>query len=140
MEISRDTKEVVKFLLDFSDGNLRKQNDLEIFLEIGAVYGLADLINEFIFNGASLWYISQSLKKIKEGDEISNKLNKELLETKDKLSSQIIEFLQFTDEATKEIIEKKYFNQSRGSLLNLIDLAHDLSQMKSLQNTIRTKK
>ncbi|TAL67907.1 MAG: hypothetical protein EPN82_12545 [Bacteroidetes bacterium] len=140
MIISQDTKEVVKFLQDLTGGNLRKPNDLELFLEIGASYGLGELMNDFIFNAASIWNISQSLKKTNQNEEIINKLKSELKDIMHKFSKQINEFLSKTDDDAIEIIKNKYLLQTIGSHLNIIDLAHDLSELKIVQNTIKSKK
>jgi len=139
MIISQDTKEVVKFLQDLSGGNLRKPKDLEIFLEIGAAYGQEELMNDFIFNGSSIWFLSKTLKKTNQGEEGFNKLDKELKETIIKFQSQINTFLSFADEDIIERVGKIYQQNTSGSTLNLIDLAHDLSEMKYVQNTLKSK-
>ncbi|MCL5991149.1 MAG: hypothetical protein M1419_03490 [Bacteroidetes bacterium] len=139
MIISQDTNEVVKFLQDLSGGNLRKPNDLEVFLEIGASFGQEILMNDFIFNGASIWYLSQALKKIKQGEEGFNKLEKELKENLIKFQSQINTFNSFSDNETSTRISNVYLQNTQGSYLNLIDMAHDLSELKYVQNTMKSK-
>ena len=139
MLISQDTKEVVKFLQNLSGGNLRKSNDLEVFLEIAAIGGLDELMNDFIFNGASIWFISKALNKTKPGDDGFNKLDKELKENITKFKSQINSFLNFDDENIIERINKIYLIGTGGAYLNLIDLAHDLSELKYVQNKLKSK-
>lgn len=140
MNISNDTKEVVAFLQDLSGGNLRKPNDLGIFMEIGASNGLGILMNEFIFNGASIWHLSQALKKTKQGEEGFSKIEKELNENIKKIHSQISTFLSFADGDILERIGKIYQQSNTGAILNIIDLAHDLSELKYVQNTIKSNK
>ncbi|OGU15591.1 MAG: hypothetical protein A2X61_03205 [Ignavibacteria bacterium GWB2_35_12] len=140
MIISQDTKEVVKFLQDSSGGNLRKPNDLEIFLEIGATFGQENLINDFIFNGASIWYLFEALKKTKQGEEGFNKLDVELKDNLIKFQSQINTFISFSDDGTNQRIKNVYLQNTQGAYLNLLDLAHDLSELKYVQNKMKSKK
>ena len=67
MNISQDTEQVLSFLDETTDGNLRKRSDLGAILEIGADSGNAELINKIIFYGKYHWSLYQKIKRTEAG-------------------------------------------------------------------------
>ncbi len=134
MYISDDTNAVVNFLNDFTNGNLRKLNDFAAIIELSATFNGIDVLNRLIFTSKIVWNVYLKIKRITPTEEGINLLESEM-------ERSIIEMLQYL----KVIIEKAddddliirfndvYFQNSRGSILNLIDLAHDFAKFKDLQ-------
>lgn len=135
MEISKDTKAIVEVLNEFSENKLRKKNDLECILEICASNSMDLLANELIFNGKSLSQIYATLKQQTSDTDLVNNLKQEyentlikFVELVHKVSSK------FSDPKIKERFEGIYFQNSVGSQMNILDLAHDFAFLKELQN------
>src|SRR3989339_266344 len=78
MNISNDTEEILNFLDYASGDNLRKRNDLAVILEMGAMYGESNLVEDILFAGASVWNLYSTIKKISSSDEAQINLNIEL--------------------------------------------------------------
>ena len=139
MQFSKDTEEVLGFL-DFSTGdNLRKRNDLGNLLEIGASFDVFEIFNDLLFTGTYLWNVSQKLKRAQPREEGIETLNQELAKSTEELS-ELLKALSFYDEDLSKRFSEVYYVHSSGSVLNLIDLAHDIAELKQLQNRMKEKK
>ncbi len=140
MKLSDDTLQVLSFLDYTSGNNLRKRNDLGTILEIGALTGNYALIDRIIFNGKYLWSLHLLLKRDNADEAVFEKL---LAETETTVS-ELIKLLKELIASEKDFDEKRfdsiYFAGDNGAFRNLIDLAHDLSQLKEVQNTLKRRK
>jgi hypothetical protein len=139
MEISKDTSEVIKFLNEITGDSLRKPGDLAVILEIGASYGFDELINDIIFTGASIWNISRSLKKATHSSEDTKPLEKEILNSAEELKRYLTDIIIYADEETNSRFQEVYLKESGGALKNIIDLSHDLAELKNVQNILKSK-
>lgn len=139
MQISEDTLGFIEVVNEFTDGELRKKNDLAICFEVGATYGGIAELNSLIFEGKVLWNLFSKIKKSTNEDQGIELLRREfedsLTRFKDYLSS-IYDKLEGED---KQRFEDIYFQFTRGSVLNISDLAHDLAKVKDLQIIQKTK-
>jgi hypothetical protein len=139
MKISKDTEEVLRFLDYTSGNNLRKRNDLGIILELGASLGNDELVSKIIFNGSYLWNVFSALRKAgSESEEVQN-LKNEFERIAIEITINLKELISTSEEDDIERFEKIYFADTTGSLRNLIDLAHDIAELKNLQNTMKYK-
>ncbi len=140
MQISDDTQKVIDFLIQYSNGTLRKTNDVATILEISAIYDYADEINELTFCCKSLWQMHKTLKNHYYNSEETANLKIEI----EKTHLQIINLLKIlinnADEDDRIRFENNYFSQSSGSFLNIIDLAHDFAILKNIQIDVQQKK
>ena len=137
MNISKDTKEVIKFL-DYTTGNnLRKKNDMEIILELGASKGDFRLIEKITFTGKYLWNLHTTIVNSKQ-DEGKDKLKKEIESSAVELRALLNELITEAEDFNHENFKDKYFEDNIGSFRNLIDLSHDLSRFKEMQNTMKS--
>ena len=137
MDISEDTQRVLNFLQDFCDGNLRKSNDIASLLEIAAINLKAKEMNDLIFTGASICLISQKIKKLKDNEEGTNQLAEELHRNINEISRLLQCFSSLAPTEIQKRIERIYLVNDYGSFLNIIDLSHDLSILKDLQNKLK---
>lgn len=137
MKISEDTARVVAFLQETTAGNLRKPNDMETLLELGATYGAHTEINELVFAGSALWLVSKKLKSIESNDQGAEKLAEEYLRNMNNINI----LLQFFSSIAPADIQKRfaeiYLSEDRGAALNIIDLSHDLFALKEIQNKLK---
>lgn len=134
MVLSKDTEEVLKFLDYTSGNNLRKRNDLGIILETGAAFGLDSQINDLCFYGKTLWSLYNTLKKRRSSDEGFSSMEREFKTTAAELISLLSQFKESFEE--NEIIsrfETVYLAADSGAMRNIIDLCHDLAELKSIQ-------
>jgi len=138
MEISKDTKEVVKFLDFTSENNLRKKNDMEIILELGAIKGDFELVEKILFTGKYLWQLHRTIMNSKQ-DEGKHILKKEAVTSAEELKSLLNDLISGVDDFNPVDFKNKYFNENLGAFRNLIDLAHDLSRLKEMQTTLKNK-
>ena len=138
MDISNDTLEVIKFLNQITGDNLRKPGDLAILLETGANNGIDELVNRIIFNGTSIWNMSQRIKRAEVTKDI-NFIKTELNKSTSLFREDISEFLNYADDETKARYKKTYIVDTQGALKNIIDFCHDLFELKNVQNTLKSK-
>ena len=139
MELSKDTTAVLEFL-DYTTGNnLRKRNDLGTILEIGAQTSAYILVNQIIFTGKYLWNLHRMLKKTSGDAEGREKLISEATVSAQSLKEYISELIDSMDDFNRERFDTVYFAEGQGAYMNLIDLAHDLSKLKEVQNTLKRK-
>lgn len=135
MKLSEDTLQVLEFLDNFSEGSIRKRNDIALLLEVAATYNLPEIFNQLVFTGKSVWNLSRKIKKIdpnQEGaDLVRHEFSKQLEEQKRLLAMLV------NQSEENEIIERFdtiYFVITQGAVKNLTDLAHDLAVFKDLQS------
>lgn len=135
MKIGEDTQKVLDFLDDFSEGGIRKRNDIALLLEVAASFNQHEVFNQLVFTGKSVWNLSKKIKKIdphQEGAElVRNEFSKQLDELKRLLAVLVS---QSEDNEMAERFETTYFIITQGAVKNLTDLSHDLSVMKELQS------
>jgi hypothetical protein len=138
MKISADTEKALEFLDYISGNNLRKRNDLGVILEIGASFGEDELVNDIIFYGSASWNISLTMKK-EAGTANETRLRNQYRELLAELEGYLIELLKFGEEADVKRFNDIYLANTAGSEKNLLDLSHDLAQLKSLQKQLKDK-
>lgn len=139
MEFSKDTEEVLSFL-DYSTGDsLRKRNDMGALLELGASFDVFEIFNNILFTGTYLWNLSQKLKKAQPGEEGISTLNRELAKSATELA-ELLRSISSYDEATTQRFSDVYLENTSGAMLNLIDLAHDIAELKLLLNRLKEKR
>lgn len=130
MLISEDTLRVVNYLQEFSNNTLRKRNDIEYILEIGATKSNPLLVKNIIFVGKSIWNLSKTFSRSqKDNQNLHRELENSFYELQMLLTS-LIENIE-----NSEIIDRfsnVYLSKSSGCLRNAIDLSHDLSKLKEL--------
>ncbi|MDB5036339.1 MAG: hypothetical protein JWQ98_3580 [Chlorobi bacterium] len=134
MALSPDTENVLNYLDHASGQGLRKRNDMGTLLELAAETGDHEKMNRLIFHGRHLHNLYTTLRKAAPGGEGYSTLEREFsaaVETiRDLLALVLVD-------ATPEQIERfnaQYYAVTQGSLRNLIDLAHDLGVLKTVQN------
>jgi len=141
MNISLDTEKVIDFLSEFSGNNLRKPNDLAVILEIGATFGINQLINDLIFCGTSIIHLHKTLQHINNSDKsyhlVSNEFNN-LISEITKFLSEIAELSENQDIVNR--FQNIYLQETNGSLMNIIDLSNDLYYLKKLQQSSKTNR
>lgn len=134
MKLSDDTLKVLDFLDNYSEGGIRKRNDIALLLEIAASLNLYELFNNIVFTGKSVWNLSKKMKKIdpnQEGaDLVRNEFARQLDEFKKLLTNLLI---QSDDQELQERFDTIYFVITQGAVKNLTDLSHDLAILKEIQ-------
>ncbi len=140
MNISDDTIKVLEFLDSYSEGGIRKSNDIASLLEIGAQFNQFDLFNSITFLGTSVWNLSKKIKNLRQNTEGIYLLNKEFNTQIDQLQIALKNLINFAnDEIIIDRFDTIYFINTQGSIKNLIDLSHDLSIIKDIQSQAKRK-
>ncbi len=139
MKISEDTENVLQALDSYTDGNVRKRNDIGIILEACAAYAEHALAIDIVFYGTALWNVFNSLKKAQPDDEVYIKLESQLKEMAEELKSLLSQISGLAGDDTAGRFDGIYLQASQGAFLNLLDLAHDLAKFKSLQMRMKEK-
>ena len=137
MKISDDTLAVVNYIDEYSGGNLRKKNDFSAILELCANYDNAETLNRLIFTGKSLWNIHSKMRKVSPNADGIELLQKEVERCCIEITGYLKEITQFADADLQKRFDDIYYPETRGSVKNLIDLAHDLAKFKELQSANR---
>lgn len=130
MIISNDTLNVVNFLHNYSNNTLRKPNDIQIILEIGAIKSIPNHIQQIIFLGKSIWNLNKSLSKSKDNNA---NLHRELENSFYQFQSLLKTLLdEINDNEVLNRFNNIYLQLNIGCFRNIIDLSHDLSILKEL--------
>jgi hypothetical protein len=138
MKISPDTLEIINFLNTIKEGQIRKSNDLATILEIAASFNEIDLIDKIIFSGAYIWNLNQTIRRNPEIEGIVQ-LHTEMRKSIEEVREMLIKLLDLSEDDDKKRFNEIYFPMTSGAVKNLIDLSHDLSALKELQNTLKNK-
>lgn len=139
MKISEDTKEVVNFLGQVTGNKLRKRNDLGTLLELGASSGDAAMTNGIIFNSTKIWNLYSKIRKLTPDSEGVDLLKKEFDDAVQETLMMLKAVITEADEETRERFDDIYFQKTKGAVLNLIDLAHDLAELKKVQQKFKNR-
>lgn len=134
MKLSEDTEKVLAYLDQYTDNRLRKRKDLGTILELGASFNLAEQINFLIFRAKSVWNISKKLWKVSPDQEGADLLQKEMVKGTEEMKDYLEIILGYADDDEIKRFNDIYMPATRGALKNIIDLAHDLAQLKNLQS------
>lgn len=140
MELSDDTKNLLAAMDEFTEHALRKRNDFGTIFELAAAYGHADAMEKLVFESAAVWKLASKIKKAAGGDEGFHLIKREFESSVQKMLSFIREIMANAENQTTLRFEENYYDNSRGNLLNLIDLAHDFARFKDLQREIRSQR
>ncbi len=132
MNLSDDTQKVIQFL-EYLGVQLRKKNDFALILEISATYNLIDELTKLIFSSASVWNLSKTLKKV-AGNPNALLLENELHKGIEELLNSLREIIDSAEVEYVKRFQNIYFQNTDGAIRNLIDLAHDFSAFKDIQN------
>lgn len=139
MQISEDTQKVMNFLIEYSNGNLRKPDDVAILLETSATYDLSFEINDLSFHSKSLWNMHKTLKRNEPNDDSITNIRKEIEKTYQIMLNLLANIVSLADEEDKSRFDQNYFQRTTGCFLNIIDLAHDFAMFKNLQIDLHHK-
>jgi hypothetical protein len=137
MEISKDTQAVIEALDNFTEGSLRKKNDITYLLEIGASYGFYEEIATFIFSGKVLWNLFKTIKKTTIDTQTLIGVQKEFQTTLEVIRELILKFKEYGDETYQKRLQNTYLEVTKGCILNIVDLCHDFGKLKEMQTKIK---
>ncbi|MFH1050679.1 MAG: hypothetical protein V1779_07085 [bacterium] len=132
MNLSKDTKSILEFLDHTTNDGLRKRNDIGTILEMSASYNELDTFENLLFNGSALWNIHQTLKRNINDNENTHKLKAESLAIANDIKQLLEVIIGDEYQDINDRFDKTYYVETAGSFSNLIDLSHDLSQVKNL--------
>ena len=131
MEIGKDIEQLLELMDEYSENTLRKAQDIAVILELAAQSAQADNINLILLYSASLWNLYKTVQRQSQNKEI---LQREIVKSANELSLAIARISEnLEDEYLKSRFEQLYFDNEQGSIMNLIDLAHDFDIMKRIQ-------
>ena len=133
MIISADTEHVIAVLEEHSEGGLRKKNDMAVILEIAATHDEADLVMSIIRTGTGMWKVYSTLRRLQPGAEGYPQLEREFATQMNTLRQALADLSNHADDDTLKRFDDTYFGMTTGVIRNLVDLAHDLSKLKALQ-------
>jgi hypothetical protein len=119
---------------------LRKRTDIGLIFDYAALNNNSDQINDLIFTGKIVWNTYSALKKRNQTDEGYDLLEKQFMESVHTLRNSICQQSTGYTKEEQSRIEEIYLTMSQGTLRNIVDLAHDLSEIKNLQNNAKHKK
>ena len=134
MQKFSDDIEALLSQLDGRGGGLRKRSDVGLLFELAASNNDFDGINAMIFNGKIIWNTYGVLRKASQEDENYSNLEKEFMLAINELRTFLFDYGEQCDEQHKKRIEETYLGMSQGTIRNIVDLAHDLAEVKNLQN------
>ncbi len=136
MEISKDTQNVVDTVESFTNKQLQKKNDFSVIMELAVSNLLIDEYSNAVFNGTAFFKLSKSLNKIDPSVESAKNFKIEFESYLEQFKSNIQTISnQLDDNKLVERFDTTYFQLTRGSVLNLIDLAHDFAIFKEMQTS-----
>lgn|GEM_PF-842888 len=132
MNLSDDTSEIMNFLDMATNSSLRKRNDIGTILELSATYNEIDNFWDLLFHCTSFWNIHLTLKRnIDKSDDIS-KLKIELSKEAEEIRRILTKIIGYESKQINERFQKTYIIESSGTFANLLDLSHDMAQVRKL--------
>ena len=134
MRIFSDDIEALLTQLDSKGGGLRKRSDIGMLFELAASIFDSEGINAIIFNGKVIWNTYSILKRTSQDDDTFMPLEKEFMDAVHTLRNQLFDYSEHLTEADKTRIDETYLGMTQGTIRNIVDLAHDLAEIKNLQN------
>lgn len=139
MTFSDDTNNVLDYLEGMSTEGLRKRNDVGFMLETAAELEADQVINDLAFHGSHFYSLYGMLRRSAGSAEGFAQLEREFHTGAETLRELIAGLLVGADEEHVERFNVTYYQMSQGSLRNLVDLAHDLTVLKGVQNDMKRK-
>ncbi len=123
--------------LDQRGGGLRKKSDIGHIFEYAAEKANADLINRLIFSGKIIWSTYGVLRKTTEQTDGYGNLEREFMQAVNDVRILIHEFTSEWEAEHRNRFEETYLGMNQGTIRNIVDLAHDLAEIKHLQQDAR---
>ena len=123
--------------LDQRGGGLRTKSDIGLIFEHAAEKANADLINRLIFSGKIIWSTYGVLRKTTEQTDGYGNLEREFMQAVNDVRIIIHEFTSEWKIEHKNRFEETYLGMNQGTIRNIVDLAHDLAEIKHLQQDTR---
>ncbi len=139
MELSPDTEAVVAYLEAYAGNTLRKPHDVGLILEVAIQHQAAELANEIIFAGAALWRVYRLWKRLSPDSEGYRRVAETFAGSVTAVRELLARLSQDAPEEVQYRFRETYLRLAEGAVRNLIDLAHDLSWLRRLQNEMRRK-
>mgnify|MGYP001773220184 CR=1 FL=1 len=140
MELSPDTEAVLEYLQAYSGNTLRKVRDVGLILEVAAQQNAPALAQDIIFTGAALWRVYRVWKRLPPSAEGYRTVVDTFSESITALRKLLQQLLQDAPPEVQERFQQTYLRLAEGAVRNLVDLAHDLSWFKQLQNEMRRRR
>lgn len=134
MPFSDDIEYVLDYLDQAAGQGLHKRGDMGTLLELAAERGAHDEMNELIFHGRHLHNIYRTLRRSSAGAEGYATLEREFSTAVETVLDRLARVLVDAETQHIERFEAHYYAATQGSIRNLLDLAHDLGVLKSVQN------
>lgn len=133
MEISQDTQNFINAVDEFTQGKLRKKNDVSVCFEVGATFGGEQELASLIFNGKVLWNLSQKIKTSPKDAEGIENVQREFEKALETQRNNLLSVQSQLDEKDSKRFQEIYLDMTRGAVLNIIDISHDFAIIKDLQ-------
>jgi len=137
MRLSPDTEAVVEYLQVYSGNTLRKANDVGLILEVAAQRNVPDLANDIILTGSTLWRVYRLWKRLSPSAEGYQGVVDTFSESITTMRQLLSRLLEEASEEVQQRFQETYLRLAEGAVRNLVDLAHDLSWLRQLQNEMR---
>ncbi|HVZ38768.1 MAG TPA: hypothetical protein VHI13_05795 [Candidatus Kapabacteria bacterium] len=134
MPFSEDIEHVLNYLDQAAGQGLHKRNDMGTLLELAIEFDRHEEMNELIFHGRVLHNLYGTLRRASAGAEGYAKVEHEFAAAVESVRDRLANLLADAAEEHIQRFEIHYYASTQGSLRNLIDLAHDLGVLKSVQN------
>lgn len=123
--------------LDQRGGGLRKKSDIGRIFDHAAEKANADLINRLVFSGKIIWSTYGILRKTTEQTDGYANIEREFMQAVNDVRIIIHEFTSEWQIEHKNRFEETYLGMNQGTIRNIVDLAHDLAEIKHLQQDTR---
>ena len=129
---------VIEALDNFSEGTLRKKNDVTNIFEVCASFNLTSEIETFIFSGKVLWNLYKTIKRPDVEKETLTGVQNEFQNTLEKIREILTTIQNNSDEIYQKRLEETYLQMTKGCVLNIVDLCHDFGKFKDMQAKLKS--
>ena len=133
MTLSQQTKELLTQITTLSGNTLQRSMDLGVLLELAQRQSLQPMLDDLAFSAKFLVKSIELMKRIGEGGDGYEKLEKEVAAQTEKSRTIITRLLDGADALTQSHIRGTYLSMDTVSLQNLLQLFHDLRWYKNYQ-------
>jgi predicted translin family RNA/ssDNA-binding protein len=140
MIISEDTKQVIEFIGEVFPDSISNINELTAILEIGATFGLHELINDLVFTAASIQYLKKTIISSPISNNSTDKMKIEFQRSIQDLRDMMGKINRIALDNKLDINFDQYLEKNQGSVEKLLSLSSDLSLIKEVQNKLKHQK
>lgn len=136
---SKDSRELIKKVDEFSNFQLQRRDDLQIIFTEGVKEKNNKLFEDLVFTAKYVQGLMKVMKMGQENSEVKSleHVKADLTKNMEKIVEQIREIVSGSSQSDRDYIEKNFLQMTADAFKNLNDLLADLDWTKKYLNDLK---